>query len=83
MNGSLVKIVDNNSVMVSGVKNGEDGGFIIRVADYAGKGGRLPLHSPTSYVLPHPQPSLTSPNVIFSGNATSTERPYPSKSIPS
>ena len=43
MNGSIVKIVDNDSVMVSGVKNGEDGGFIIRIADYAGKGGKVTL----------------------------------------
>ena len=43
MNGSVAKIVDNDSVMVSGVKNGEDGGFIIRVADYAGKGGKVTI----------------------------------------
>ena len=29
--------------MVSGVKNGEDGGLIVRVADYAGKGGKVTL----------------------------------------
>ncbi|MBR4206720.1 MAG: alpha-mannosidase [Clostridia bacterium] len=30
-------------VMTSGVKNGEDGGLIVRVSDYAGKGGDVTL----------------------------------------
>ena len=45
MCGSAVRIADENrdSVMVSGIKNGEDGGLIIRLSDYAGKGGRVSL----------------------------------------
>ena len=45
MVGSVAKIADENreAVMVSGVKNGEDGGFIVRVSDYAGRGGRVSL----------------------------------------
>jgi len=45
MCGSVAKIADENrdSVMISGVKNGEDGGFIVRVSDYAGKGGKITL----------------------------------------
>jgi alpha-mannosidase len=45
MCGSVAKIADENrdSVMISGVKNGEDGGFILRVSDYAGRGGKISL----------------------------------------
>ena len=45
MTGSVASIAEENrdAVMVSGVKNGEDGGFIVRVSDYAGKGGRVSL----------------------------------------
>lgn len=45
MRGSVVRIAEENrdAVMVSGIKNGEDSGFIIRVADYAGRGGRVSL----------------------------------------
>ena len=32
-----------NGVMVSGVKNGEDGGLIVRVADFGGDGGPVTL----------------------------------------
>ena len=45
MCGSLVRVADENrdSVMISGVKNGEDGGYIIRLSDYAGVGGEITL----------------------------------------
>ena len=40
--GGFMKL-DGDGVMVSGVKNGEDGGLIVRVSDYAGRGGRVTL----------------------------------------
>ena len=43
MNGSFMKLDCGGNVMVSGVKNGEDGGLIVRVSDYAGKGGKVSL----------------------------------------
>ncbi len=42
--GSFLKLGDcADRIMISGVKNGEDGGLIVRVADYAGKGGEVAL----------------------------------------
>ncbi|MBQ7922313.1 MAG: hypothetical protein IJ325_07020, partial [Clostridia bacterium] len=54
MCGSLVRVADENrdSVMISGVKNGEDGGYIIRLSDYAGVGGEITLT--LSDLLPEP-----------------------------
>lgn len=44
LSGSFLRLDGcDDRVMVSGVKNGEDGGLIVRVADYAGKGGKVTL----------------------------------------
>lgn len=44
LTGSFLTLGDcADRIMVSGVKNGEDGGLIVRAADYAGKGGRVTL----------------------------------------
>ena len=44
LTGSFLTLGDcADRIMVSGVKNGEDGGLIVRVADYAGKGGKVEL----------------------------------------
>jgi len=45
MCGSIARVADENldSIMISGVKNGEDGGFIVRISDYAGVGGEVTL----------------------------------------
>ncbi len=45
MCGSVAALAEENrsSIMISGVKNGEDGGFIVRLSDYAGVGGEVTL----------------------------------------
>ena len=41
MNCSFFRLDCGENIMVSGVKNGEEGGLVIRVSDYAGKGGKV------------------------------------------
>ena len=41
--GDFLTLEAGHGVMVSGVKNGEDGGLIVRVADYGGEGGSCAL----------------------------------------
>ena len=43
MTGAFLTLDAGCGVMVSGVKNGEDGGLIVRVADYGGEGGDVTL----------------------------------------
>ena len=44
LTGSFLRLDGcDDRIMISGVKNGEDGGLIVRVADYAGRGGRVTL----------------------------------------
>ena len=44
LSGSFLTLGDSaDRIMVSGVKNGEDGGLIVRVADFAGRGGTVSL----------------------------------------
>ncbi len=49
--GSLVKI-ENDNIMISGVKNAEDGGLILRLSDYVGTGGSVTIA--LSDLLPEP-----------------------------
>ena len=43
MTGAFLTLDAGCGVMVSGVKHGEDGGLIVRVADYGGEGGDVTL----------------------------------------
>ncbi len=43
LSGALMTLEAADGVMVSGVKNGEDGGLIVRVADFGGDGGPVTL----------------------------------------
>ncbi|MCR5263299.1 MAG: hypothetical protein K6D94_05455, partial [Clostridiales bacterium] len=50
--GSLMTFDAGENVMISGVKNGEDGGLIVRVSDISGQGGRVSLTLSDSIGVP-------------------------------
>ena len=43
LEGAFLRMEAGENVTVSGVKNGEDGGLVLRVSDRTGKGGRVKL----------------------------------------